>query len=601
MANETWNLETNSELTAEPGSPLSLVDPPLTAEERVADRPTDYGDTAVPSKPTWYKTAEGHDTGAGRVMPYEIQLFWHSNIGQIAEHAKMPPLPPLPDAGGSSLGSRGLDHIYIAGHRLTIVGEGDVIVPGGDTDAILTGYWDRTDPVRPQWVRVQPETEYTVTVAAYNHDDVYGPESDPLTLTTPAIGFDQQHNTLPPTAPDNLAFAAPLPVITTAAGGPLVLSWDRQRDATKYEVYNNATRETDVPMDPDRIGLDIGDVKLGEIDQPTGTNQTITFTTPAFTTPDTRLALKVRSVRTDTNGTAVSAFSTVLRSQIPPAVSAPGKAGTPTLTESPVVGGQVKLTLTPPPIGIVNGAPTFYAVYDGTRKVATVQAPLGDAPHVTLSYTAGQAYSFTVVAGNSLGVGPASAALTGSVPTPAAPSAPTGLALTGAVSTTSVPVKWTAVTMDPPVTKYSLYQGTTKKAEVAAPNISGTVSGYTPGQAYSITVTATNSVGEGPKSTALSGKTNAVPGAPTGVSVANVTATGMDVSWAAPTGVQPAVTSYKVYDGSTLKATSPAGTTSTGITGYAASSPYSVTVAAVNSVGEGAKSSPAVTGTTPAA
>jgi hypothetical protein len=601
MANEKWNLETNSALTAEPGSPVALVDDPRTAEERVADRPADYGESIVPPKPTWYKTADGEDTGAGRVQPREIQVYWRSNIGEISAHAKMPPLPPLPDQGGYNLGSRGLDHIYIAGHRVTVVGEGDVIVPGSEGDALITGYWDRTNAVRPQWVRITPETEYTLTVAAYNHDDVYGPESAPLTVTTPAVGYDQQHTTLPPTAPDNLQFGAPLPVITSTAGGPIVLTWDKQRDVTLYEVYTNPTRETDVAMDPDRIGLDVGDVKVGEINQPTGTNPTVTFTTSNFTVPEQRLALKVRSVRTDANGTAFSPFSTVLRSQLPPATASPGKAGTPTLTESPVVGGQVKLTLTPPSIGPVNGAPSYYAVYDGSRQVASVQAPLPAAPHVTLNYKAGQAYSFTVVAANSLGVGPASTALTGTVPTPAAPAAPTGLALNGAVATTSVPVKWNAITMDPPVTRYTLYQGTTNKGTVDHPNTSGTVTGYTAGQNFSITVTATNSVGESAKSTALTGKTNAAPAAPTAVAVNSVTTTGMNVTWTTPAGAQPAVTSYKVYDGTTLKATIPAGTTTAALTGYTASTAYSITVAAVNSVGEGPKSSPAVTGTTPAA
>lgn len=600
MANEKWNLETNGALTAEPGSPVALVDPPRTAEKRVADRPTDYGDSVVPPKPTWYKTTDGDDTGAGRVMPYEIQLFWHSNIGEIKAHSKMPPMPPLPDQGGYNLGSRGLDHIYIGGHRITVVGEGDVIVPGGDTDAIVHGYWDRTDPVHPQWVRVQPETAYTVTVAAYNHDNAYGPDSDALTVTTPAVGFDQQHNTRPPGPVNDLSFASPLPVITSSAGGPVTLRWNRQVNVTKYEVFNNSSRETDVPMDLARPGLNVGDTKLGEINQPGGTNQTVSFTTPNFTAPDLRLALKVRAVRTDTNGTATGPFSTVLRSQLPPATAVPGKAGTPTLTESPVVGGQVKLTLVPPSIGSVNGSPTYYAVYDGARQVASVDAPLGAPPHVTLSYKAGQAYSFTMVAGNSLGVGAASTALTGTVPTPTAPTAPTGLALNGSPSTTSVPVHWNAITMDPPVTKYTLYQGTTNKGDVTAPNTSGTVTGYTAGQSYSVTVTATNSVGESVKSTAITGKTNAMPGAPTAVGVTNVTTTGMDVAWTPPTGAQPSVTTHRVYDGSTLKATVPAGTNATTLTGYTPSTAYSITVAAVNSVGEGAKSSPAVTGTTPA-
>ncbi len=158
-----------------------------------------------------------------------------------------------------------------------------------------------------------------------------------------------------------------------------------------------------------------------------------------------------------------------------------------------------------------------------------------------------------MVAGNSLGTGTPSNALTGTVPTPAAPAAPTGLALNGSPTTTSVPVQWNAITMDPPVTKYTLYQGTTNKGDVAVPNTSGTVTGYTAGQNYSVSVTATNSVGESAKSTAITGKTNAVPGAPTAVAVNNVTTTGMDVSWTAPVGAQPAVTNYKVYDGTTSR------------------------------------------------
>ncbi|MFE5853246.1 fibronectin type III domain-containing protein [Streptomyces sp. NPDC056500] len=597
---EKWNLETNSELTSEPGTPVGLVDPPRTAAARVAGRPVNYGDQPVPPRPTWYKNSAGGDTGAGRVEPYSVQLFWRSNIGVIPAGSQMPPLPPLPDQGGYNLGSRGLDHLYIAGHRVTVVGEGDVIQPGGDTDTLLYGYWDRTDPVRPQWTRIQPQTEYTVTVAAYNSDNVFGPESAPLTFTTPAVGYDQQHRTLPPGLVADLEFGAPLPVIATSGGGPITLRWARQPHVTKYEVYNNASRETDVPMDLERPGLNEGDVKLGEISQPAESGQTVTYVTPNFTTPDLRLALKVRAVRTDANGTAVGPFSTVLRSQLPPPTAAPGKAGAPTLTESPIVGGQVKLTLVPPSIGSVNGAPTYYAVYDGTRKVAVVDAPIGTAPHVTLSYRANQSYNFTVVAGNSLGTGIASNALTGTVPTPAAPSAPTGLALNGSPTTTSVPVQWTAITMDPPVTKYTLYQGTTAMGDVAAPNTSGTVTGYTAGQNYSISVTATNAVGESAKSGPTTGKTNAVPGAPTSVTVSNVVSTGMDVAWTAPSGTQPVVTSYAVYDGTTLKATVPAPAAGTALTNFTPSTAYSITVAAVNSVGEGPKSSPAVTGTTSA-
>jgi len=169
-------------------------------------------------------------------------------------------------------------------------------------------------------------------------------------------------------------------------------------------------------MDPARIGLNQHDVKIGEVNQPPAGTKTVTFTTPNYTVPRQGFALKVRAVRTDANGTAVSAFSPPLRGHIPQATNAPATPGAPGLFESPIVGGQVKLTIIPPTVTASSGAPEWYALYDGTRKVANVTAPLGVAPHVTLRYTTGQNYSFTVVAGNSAGTSAPSNALAGTVP-----------------------------------------------------------------------------------------------------------------------------------------------------------------------------------------
>ncbi|MGW3860249.1 fibronectin type III domain-containing protein [Streptomyces sp. NPDC005047] len=496
-----WNLETNSDLTSESGSPVGLAEyPPATAAERLSARPEGYGEQVVPPKPLWFLDTEGDPHSHGLTEPHQVQLFWRSNIGQQAED---------PD-DSYYMGVAGLQSIGVAGHRVTVVGEGDVVLPGAETQAVITGWWDRTDSQRPAWTTIEPETEYSFTVEAYNQAGEYGPASDALTLTTPAVGWDRQHTTLPPRPPNDLDLAGPLPVVTTSGGGAIQLRWTKIPDVTKYEIFDNSTTSTNEFMDPDRPGLNKNDTKIGEVNQPSAGTTVVTFNTPNYTAPGQRFALKIRAVRTDTNGTATSAFSPILRGQIPPAMAVPGKAGTPALHQSPIVGGQVKLTLTAPSIGPVNGAPAWYAVYDGTRKVAVVNAPLGNAPQVTLNYPAGASYSFTVVAGNTLGVGPASNALTGTVPTPAA------------------------------------------------------------------------------------------PGAPTGTAVTNVTTSGMTVNWSAPSGANPPVTSYKVYDGSTVKATVAAPATTTNLTGYSPQTAYSIQVAAVNSTGEGSKSSPAVTGTTPA-
>jgi hypothetical protein len=75
------------------------------------------------------------------------------------------------------------------------------------------------------------------------------------------------------------------------------------------------------------------------------------------------------------------------------------------------------------------------------------------------------------------------------------------------------------------------------------------------------------------------------PGAPGGLKVTGTTASSISLSWTAPSGT---VTGYRVYQGSTVKATV-TGTTAT-VTGLAACSSHTYTVAAYNSAGESARS-----------
>ncbi|MEV7902217.1 fibronectin type III domain-containing protein [Streptomyces anulatus] len=498
MANERWNLNTVGDLTAEPGTPAGLVNTPRTAAQRIADRPSEYGEQVIPPKPLWYLDKAGNPHSLGVTEPHKVLLFWRSNVGDA----------PADLDDGYYMGVTGLQGVGVAGHRVTINGSGEVLQPGGESSATLTGYWDNTDPQDPVWTAIKPETQYTVTVAAHNQAGQYGPPSDELVFTTPAIGYDRQHLTLPPRPPHDVDFAAPLPVITTAGGGGIQLRWTTVPEVAKYEVFDNPTEGTTDGMDPARPGLNSRDVKLGEVNQPSAGARTVTFTTPAYTTPRKRFALRVRAVRTDSNGTAYSDFSTPLRGALPASTVAPGKPAAPTLTTSPIVAGQIKLTINPPTINGSNGAPEYYAVYDGTRKVGVVNSPLGTAPHLTLQYAAGQSYSFTVVAGSSAGLSSASNPLAGTVPTPAAPGAPTGVTVT-AVTTTGMTVNWTAPSANPPVTSYKVYDGSTVKATVTAPTTTANLTGYSPETAYSIQVAAVNATGEGTKSSSVTGTTPA--------------------------------------------------------------------------------------------
>ncbi|WP_125936328.1 hypothetical protein [Streptomyces sp. WAC 06738] len=187
MANEQWNLNTTTALTAEPGSPVGLVNPPLTADQRVSARPSGYGDQTVPPKPLWYLDPQGNPHSHGVAEPYKILLFWRSNVGE--QNADL--------ADSYYMGVAGLQSVGVTGHKITVNG-GDVHHPGGETSATLTGFWDRTDPDNPVWTAIAPDTDYTITIAAHNQEFGYGPDSDPITVHTPALGYDQLHLTLPP-------------------------------------------------------------------------------------------------------------------------------------------------------------------------------------------------------------------------------------------------------------------------------------------------------------------------------------------------------------------------------------------------------------------
>ncbi|GAA1372019.1 fibronectin type III domain-containing protein [Catellatospora chokoriensis] len=84
-----------------------------------------------------------------------------------------------------------------------------------------------------------------------------------------------------------------------------------------------------------------------------------------------------------------------------------------------------------------------------------------------------------------------------------------------------------------------------------------------------------------------------VPGVPGNPSVGTITNTSIALSWGASSGT---VTGYRVYEGTTVRATVTG--TSTTITGLAACSAHSYTVAAYNATGESAKTSAASATTT---
>jgi Fibronectin type III domain/FG-GAP-like repeat len=123
-----------------------------------------------------------------------------------------------------------------------------------------------------------------------------------------------------------------------------------------------------------------------------------------------------------------------------------------------------------------------------------------------------------------------------------------------------------------------------------------TIGGLTNGTAYTFTVHATNAVGSGPDSNALSATPRTVPGAPVNVT-AKAAGTGITVKWAVPTSNGgAAITGYRIYRGTSSTSGTAIATVSASATSFVdTAAPKKVTlyywVTAVNVAGEGPRSS----------
>src|SRR2546423_726587 len=169
----------------------------------------------------------------------------------------------------------------------------------------------------------------------------------------------------------------------------------------------------------------------------------------------------------------------------------------------------------------------------------------------------------------------------GSAGVPGTPGTPT----VGTVTNTSVALSWGAASGT--VSGYRVFDGGTV---VATPTgTSATVTGLAACSAHTFTVAAFNSTGESPKSGAVTvtgtGCGTGVPGTPGTPTVGTVTSSSVALSWSAASGT---VSGYRVFDGGNVVAT-PTGTSAT-VSGLAACSSHTFTVAAFNATGESPRS-----------
>ena len=207
--------------------------------------------------------------------------------------------------------------------------------------------------------------------------------------------------------------------------------------------------------------------------------------------------------------------------------------------------------------------------------------------------TNGTSYTFSVVATNAVGTGPAS--------TPSAPVTPAGLpatptAVTAIAGAGSVQVSWAAA--DPngsPVTSYVVTSSPGGATCSTTGALSCTVGGLTGGVAYTFTVRATNGVGTSPASIPSAPVTPTtpvqvtVPDAPTTVTAVAGSKGAVEVRWARPYDGGSPITSFTVRaspGGKTVTVTGSA--TSATVTGLTAGTTYVFYVAATNAKGTGA-------------
>jgi hypothetical protein len=227
----------------------------------------------------------------------------------------------------------------------------------------------------------------------------------------------------------------------------------------------------------------------------------------------------------------------------------PTEPGAPTLTSA--VGGDGQVTLGwAPPDGDGGSAVTSYLVEAEPGGsycfVSALQCTIA-------GLTNGTTYMFTVRAGNEVGLGPESNAL--SAMPGVAPSAPRSPAVSPNLAA-GVGLAWQppASLGDPELHGYRIYRGTPGGTLSLRATVNSNASSFTDtavvnGAAYAYQVAAFNAFGEGPRTTVVTAQRGTAPGAPRSP-VASSGPKGITLTWTAPaSNGGSTVTAYKIYRG----------------------------------------------------
>jgi hypothetical protein len=287
---------------------------------------------------------------------------------------------------------------------------------------------------------------------------------------------------------------------------------------------------------------------------------------------------------TATNAAGISSSSAASSPVIPAALP-----GAPRSVTAVAGDGQASVSWTPPASD--GGSPiTAYTV---TSSPGGKTATTGGTTTATVSgLTNGSAYTFTVVATNARGDGPASAE-SNSITASDAPDAPT--AVTAVPGDAQVTVSWTAPASDggSPIIGYTVTSSPGGKTATSNGATTVIVSGLTNGTDYTFTVVATTARGNGPASMESEAVTPArSPDAPTSAAAAAGDGAA-SVIWTAPASDGgSSIIGYTVTANPGGQTATTNGTTTATVTGLTNGTAYTFTVVATNAVGDSQPSLP---------
>jgi hypothetical protein len=247
------------------------------------------------------------------------------------------------------------------------------------------------------------------------------------------------------------------------------------------------------------------------------------------------------------------------------------------------------------PISNGGSAIDYYIVYQSGTEVTRSTSTSVDVTGLVNEVS----YRFNVAAHNTVGTGPQSSSVSATPKTLTSvltvPDPPTGL--TATPGNAQISLTWTKPVNEGGaiVDYYLVYQNGN---DVMHPTgTSATITGLTNGQMYAFSVAAHNSVGNGAETTSVSATPNpapSAPGSPTGLTVTPGDSQ-VSFSWSAPGSDGGATIDYYLVYVNGVARSDRYTTVSTAISGLINGQQYTFTVAAHNSVGIGAQSTPATT------